>query len=305
MSPSIPALLRHDDNGGNHCNAETDTMTTLISVFLCIGLVISYLPQHYRIIANKTSEGFNPWFLLLGVISSSSSFLNIVLLQWDAIVCCKSLSMGVCLVNLLGVVQIMLQWAMFCLVFVLFLIYYPNKYVHLTMHSESDDPILTKLRTFTAEWKASLFIAVLCAGHFILSLVVTLILLAVYGSPSRYWQTNYWAGLLGIVSTVLASCQYFPQIYTTWKRKSVGALSIPMMLLQTPGSALFVYSLAVRPGTNWTAWITYLVTGLLQGTLLVMCIIWHYRNKRLGIDDLHGTRIHNERTPLLRDQQQQ
>lgn len=72
------------------------------------------------------------------------------------------------------------------------------------------------------------------------------------------------------------------------------------------GSALFVYSLAVRPGTNWTAWITYLVTGLLQGTLLVMCIVWHFRNKRLGIDDLHGTPVDqdepSEHTPLISEQ---
>jgi hypothetical protein len=59
-----------------------------------------------------------------------------------------------------------------------------------------------------------------------------------------------------------------------------------MMMLQTPGTVLFVYSLMVRPGTNWTAWLTYMVTGILQGTLLIMCITWHFRNKRLGLSDL-------------------
>lgn len=59
-----------------------------------------------------------------------------------------------------------------------------------------------------------------------------------------------------------------------------------MMMLQTPGTVLFVYSLVVRPGTNWTAWLTYMVTGILQGTLLIMCITWHFRNKKLGISDL-------------------
>jgi hypothetical protein len=59
-----------------------------------------------------------------------------------------------------------------------------------------------------------------------------------------------------------------------------------MMMLQTPGTVLFVYSLIVRPGTNWTAWLTYMVTGILQGTLLTMCIVWHFRNKKLGINDL-------------------
>jgi hypothetical protein len=72
------------------------------------------------------------------------------------------------------------------------------------------------------------------------------------------------------------------------------------------GTALFVYSLMMLPGSNWTAWITYMVTGLLQGTLLTLCIIWHFRNKQLGISDLDGTTLPqqqhpDERTRLLGD----
>lgn len=78
----------------------------------------------------------------------------------------------------------------------------------------------------------------------------------------------------------------------------VGALSIPMMMLQTPGTVLFVYSLMVRPGTNWTAWLTYMVTGILQGTLLIMCITWHFRNKKLGIRDIDTTTA-----PIVQDEQ--
>ncbi|CAO3658744.1 unnamed protein product [Rhizopus microsporus] len=80
-----------DVEGIKRCVPLDDKTTLMITIFLCFGIVVSYLPQHYRIIANKTSEGFSAWFLLLGVISSSSSLLNIIVLQWDAIVCCKSL----------------------------------------------------------------------------------------------------------------------------------------------------------------------------------------------------------------------
>jgi hypothetical protein len=97
------------DTTPRKCVPLDDKTTLLISSFLCVGLVVSYLPQvgtvvvidlvsmltvinqHYRIVANKTSEGFSAWFLLLGVVSSTSSFLNIILLQWDSIMCCKSL----------------------------------------------------------------------------------------------------------------------------------------------------------------------------------------------------------------------
>ena len=45
--------------------------------------------QHYRIIQRKSSEGISPYFLLLGGTSSSSAFLNILILQKDVLGCCR------------------------------------------------------------------------------------------------------------------------------------------------------------------------------------------------------------------------
>lgn len=47
--------------------------------------------------------------------------------------------------------------------------------------------------------------------------------------------------------------QYAPQLLHTYRTKLVGALSIPMMLIQTPGSILMITSIALREGTNWTS----------------------------------------------------
>ncbi|CAO3660161.1 unnamed protein product [Rhizopus stolonifer] len=163
--------------------------------------------------------------------------------------------------------------------------------LHLEFPSKIQPPI-------SAEWKVSILVAAVCIGHLAISFFITVLLLAIVGGP-EHWVTNYWAAFLGVLSMVLASFQYLPQIWKTWNSKTVGALSIPMMMLQTPGTVLFVYSLIVRPGTNWTAWITYMVTGILQGTLLTMCIIWHFRNKKLGLADLDTSVEPTERTPLL------
>jgi uncharacterized protein with PQ loop repeat len=74
---------------------------------------------------------------------------------------------------------------------------------------------------------------------------------------------------LGISGTILAILQYAPQIYKTYHAGLVGALSLGTMAIQVPGSVLFVISIAIRPGTNWTSWIPYAVTGAMQGGLLV------------------------------------
>lgn len=111
-----------------------------------------------------------------------------------------------------------------------------------------------------------------------------------------------WARFLGLSAAACATVQYMPQLIHTYRTKLVGALSIPMMCIQSPGGILMVLSIALRPGTNWTSklsapssyvfsyprsigWITFAVAAVLQGTLLIMCIIWKYRQQRLGIDD--------------------
>jgi len=79
--------------------------------------------------------------------------------------------------------------------------------------------------------------------------------------PGRPYPTvAAWATFLGISSAILATVQYAPQLFHTYHMKLVGALSIPMMMIQTPGGILMVTSIVLRPGTNWTSGISSLLT---------------------------------------------
>lgn len=108
------------------CKAPQDRLSFWLSMLLCFGLILSYLPQIIRIVNKKSSLGFSPWFLLLGATSSASTFLNVVSLQWGVVRCCMSLTAGKCLESLLGIFQVGLQWLLFVSVLVLFLVYYPK-----------------------------------------------------------------------------------------------------------------------------------------------------------------------------------
>jgi len=77
----------------------------------------------------------------------------------------------------------------------------------------------------------------------------------------------------------------FAATIKTYRLKVVGALSIPMMCIQTPGAVLMVLNIAMRPGTDWTSWITFATAGIMQGSLLIMCLVWKARQTRLRIDD--------------------
>jgi len=90
-----------------------------------------------------------------------------------------------------------------------------------------------------------------------------------------------WANLLGIIAAVLSITQYIPQIHKTWKLGRVESLSIPMMLIQTPGSFVFAASLAARLGSEgWASWGVFVITGCLQGSLLIMAICFEIRARK-------------------------
>ncbi len=65
-------------------------------------------------------------------------------------------------------------------------------------------------------------------------------------SGSARTQLSLWATFLGVSSAVLAALQYAPQIVHTYRLKLVGALSVPMMMIQTPGGFIMAVSIMIR-----------------------------------------------------------
>lgn len=94
-----------------------------------------------------------------------------------------------------------------------------------------------------------------------------------------------WAHVLGVTASLLAMCQYVPQIVYTARARLVRSMSIPMMCIQVPGSALFVYTLGSNVGVTWSTLLPYIIAAALQATLLFLCIAWKVRQHRAGLDD--------------------
>jgi hypothetical protein len=206
----------------------------------------------------------------------------------------------------LGAVWIVgLQWFFFTTVLVLYLIYFPPhlKYVNVTSHTVpwSHDMITTE-HVPSTEWRFASVSAFTTLLHFLFITFTTFFLILttpLENYPSQ--RIDLWAKFLGVLSTTLAIIQYSPQLWKTWNAKTVGALSIPMMCIQTPGAILMVTSIAIRPGTNWSSWATYAAAGIMQGSLLVMCICWKVRQRRLDIDDF-GRPLHSHSTAAASSQ---
>ncbi|KAG5457410.1 MAG: hypothetical protein BJ554DRAFT_2587 [Olpidium bornovanus] len=251
-----------------------DPTVIAISVVLLLGMIASFLPQHYKIFCTKSAKGLSPNYLLLGTVMRTCGLLNIVLLQWNLFGCCRTVFTGKdCAESMLGVAQLLGQAVMFLGIVFLYSMYCPeNKKQALADQGPAQNNL-----PLSDECKAS--------GVHIYALVIYLavwpflnvVLILNYGSASKLVATL--ASVNGVTSMVLGCAQYVPQLCTTWREKEVGALSLPMMMLQAPGGFLLAYTIAGRPGTNWTSWITYVATGILQGALLLMCVVWRYRNR--------------------------
>lgn len=117
-----------------------------------------------------------------------------------------------------------------------------------------------------------------CIVHALVILIVTLSV----GFRHPY-SLQSWSNFCGVTAAILASVQYFPQIYTTLRLRCVGSLSIPMMCIQTPGALVWAGSLAARLGPQgWSTWGILVVTAFLQGTLLVLSVFFEYLGPNKG-----------------------
>jgi hypothetical protein len=95
--------------------AFTTRRELTVPSFLVIGILVSYLPQHYKIISRRSSRGLSPMFVLLGTVSGTASIANILTLPESTrdMGCCKQIGSFPCAAALLGIAQIGVQWTCF------------------------------------------------------------------------------------------------------------------------------------------------------------------------------------------------
>ncbi|KAL4979268.1 hypothetical protein BDW66DRAFT_157474 [Aspergillus desertorum] len=276
----------------------------VLSILIVLGILVSYLPQLIRIAALRSSFGISPYFVLLGTTSGTFALANMVsqrqTLQDAA--CCKVVSELSCFAGLLGLLQVATQLLSFFAILALFVVFFPRE----------SSPNSVARKEGPTHWTA-LTVAFICVVHAVIMLIVTLAI-----GFRKHPALQSWSDFCGITAAILASIQYFPQIYTTLRLGCVGSLSIPMMCIQTPGALVWAGSLAARLGSKgWSTWGILIVTACLQGTLLVLCVFFEYLgpNKGHSHDYNKGsapsqsgenTDVRNgdcpyEETPLLRD----
>jgi hypothetical protein len=105
--------------------------------------------------------------------------------------------------------------------------------------------------------------------------------------------------ILGLIATCCSCIQFIPQVITTILH-GFQSLSIVMLLIQFPGSIVFVYSILKQQGTDWTSWITFFVCGIFQ---LLLILIYCYQNT-LGVVPLGYQPVPGEEAGPIEEENQ-
>jgi ABC-type branched-subunit amino acid transport system permease subunit len=119
-------------------------------------------------------------------------------------------------------IQVALQWLMFAIVIILFLIYFPTPREpsnEQQIHDDHPHHIPRPSEILNSEYSPPTFriavsVTIANAVFFILGAIITVLLL-----NQNTHNARIWAACLGVASMVLAACQYIPQLWVTWRIK--------------------------------------------------------------------------------------
>jgi len=100
-----------------------------------------------------------------------------------------------------------------------------------------------------------------------------------------YWTgiesstTTIYGKVLGVVSTICMIIGNAPQIWTTFRLKAIGALSLGTQIIQAPGAISLAYFQFVAAPKQFAIWLPYWVAAILGVILLVQMIFYEIKRK--------------------------
>jgi uncharacterized protein with PQ loop repeat len=275
------------------------SFSTIVGIFICVGIVVTYIPQFHKIISTKSSRGISHYSLFIGVTAACASFFNACTFHSDIMFECETFTN--CSEQLLGFYQITIQFMCVCLFYLLIVWYIPNPSI---IMSEFSSQYLIPF------YKKKEIIMYACANVIII-MIAAVSLGLIFGTEcdpdsGRFQHCIMWAKILGYYSLGMVFIQYVPQIYEVYQKKTCGSLSIAMLIMQVIGNACWVAYLWKNSGAHFTTWLPYLATTFFQFSLTIFCLYYEIRQRRAGriyqtiYDDVNSDNSYEEeRRPLV------
>jgi len=242
-----------------------------VGIILSLGSIISFLPQYYKIIKHGNVDGISHWSQGLNNISAFCAFFGAFMLDYQIFRDCSS--NPTCGRDLMPFIQLFFVWICPLVNYIIFIKYFNKNYISFSGK---------RIQEHHKVWGFFAFYVIVFLFCFTMT---TIVLVANWES----WEEHgiLFGRILSILSTVITSFVWIPQIANTWKTKEVGSLSLLSLGIQSIGSfIIFIYQVEIS-NASWYIGIPYLVSSSFQAFLLVLGLIFN-RRKRLRIDQLYA-----------------
>ena len=254
MPPALP----------EECPPPVEGIDFFLGLFLLVGTLVSFLPQHIKLILKTSHVGLSLYKGAVGTMTATCGVFYFSALQYYELFYCGANDPFIMFGHIMPLLQLGL--ILVCDVTILFLYIY---YFDLKWYHDNDlDP--------HKAWTETKF-AVL--GTFIFQLVIASVFAGLaftqgFGSPA---MENFGFALI-IGGSIGQLVQWGPQIFTTYRLKRVGSLSLPMIFLQAGGAALTAYFFSVD-GDGWYIWAPFVVASVLLTVLFIESIYFMRKEK--------------------------
>eukprot|EP01125_Pyxidicula_operculata_P002122 TRINITY_DN12064_c0_g1_i1.p1 TRINITY_DN12064_c0_g1~~TRINITY_DN12064_c0_g1_i1.p1 ORF type:complete len:301 (-),score=24.88 TRINITY_DN12064_c0_g1_i1:117-1019(-) len=239
----------------------------MISLVVDLGNAVCYLPQIYKLFETSSSKGLNILSVFLYNIGNSATLFNAINDNWDYFFCCKVINFWECSQLLMAFYQLFIVWINWHVIFILCIVFWPREF-----DTREEEESSLRERKFAIAALVFYLIIWMCGGT---SMVIAW--------NFMFQKTSYIYKVtditLGTISSIVIAMVWIPQIWTTYKMKGPGALSIGMLALTAPGCYITIYTLAFAYEYGVTVWLPTVVGAICQTTLLIMCIYYSYGTK--------------------------
>lgn len=239
---------------------EQPIYTYVLGVILCIGGMISYIPQYYSLIKTKQHKGISEMSLLFLNFGAVCLAANSFILNWWKFTCYTQCSFWLCSANLLSMFQIMVGWIIVLPLYLIFVRY--------------------KMRNSD---RKALYDVMYFGIYIIFTLVMVIVGISektLNPNSNGFFQIS--AKVLGIISAVFSCVVWIPQIVKLIKTKHQGTLSLVMFIMQTPGNAIIIM-FQILYDQDWTTWFAYAVTLVEQLIIVIILIVLKCRNRNRNV----------------------
>jgi len=204
------------------CFKEPKVINVVLGIGIMVGTTLCYLPQIIKIVQRRSHAGLSFLMVWINIVGNCANTVSSVIDRWDNFLCCEHISFWECNEGILVQEQLALNTIALFIIYVFALVFFENDG--------------TNARTKRFAW---------------LGLVLELIVVAIFiGIAAAFIvcfggdgdETNIYGDyVLGVIAAAHPILTWTPQIWTTYKRKSQGSLSLIMLLVLLPGAILVAF----------------------------------------------------------------